>query len=144
MRKERKLFRFAACGLRKGVRSNPVQWIMLVNEFVIPVVLQKIHAMLNDRGGDQTVNGISDGDAFAPQFAVNRRAKLERRPVVFQISQILKLPFDGNEFLLIADALQNFKQHETAVTNFIVILKALLKFDGLHRFTPVEKVNAHG
>ena len=31
--------------------SNPVQWIMLVNEFVIAVVFQKMNAVLDDDGG---------------------------------------------------------------------------------------------
>src|ERR1019366_2986755 len=38
-----------------GARSKPVQRIMPVNEFVITIVLQKIHAVLDDNGGNQAI-----------------------------------------------------------------------------------------
>jgi uncharacterized repeat protein (TIGR03803 family) len=52
-----------AAGLRQpcnapatGAFSNPVQRIMPVNEFVIAVVLQKIHSVLDDHGGNQAIH----------------------------------------------------------------------------------------
>jgi hypothetical protein len=59
---------------------------MLVNGFVVAVVFQKIHAVLDDDGGNQAVHGISDGDAFAPQFTVNRRAQFKSGTVVGKIN----------------------------------------------------------
>ena len=94
---------------------------MLVNETIIAVVFQKVHAMLDHGGGDQAVNGISDGDALAPEFAVNRRAQFESGAVIFQVNQVFKLLLYGNVFLFLTDTLQNFRQHETAGTNFMAI-----------------------
>ena len=125
-----------------GALSNPVQRIMPVNEFIIAVVLQKIHAVLDDDGGNQAAHRIADRYSLPPQLAVNRRAKLECGAVVFQIGQVFKLLLGGNQLLSLANALQNFKKDKTAVTNIVVILKALFELGGLRRFASVEKINA--
>jgi hypothetical protein len=39
-----------------GALSKPVQRVMPVNEFVITVVLQKIHAVLDNDGGNQAIH----------------------------------------------------------------------------------------
>jgi hypothetical protein len=72
--------------LANGALSNPVQRIMPVNEFVIAVVFQKIHAVLDDDGGNQAIHRIADRHTLPPQLAVNRRAQFKRGTVVFQIS----------------------------------------------------------
>ena len=98
---------------------------MLVYEFVIAVALQKIHAVLDDGGGNQAVNGIADGHARAPQLAVNRRAKFKRGAVGFEINQIFKMPLGGDELFLLADALQDFGENEAAAAKVVAVLDAL-------------------
>jgi hypothetical protein len=124
-----------------GVSSNPVQRIMLINEFVIAIVFQKIYPMLNGDGGNQAIHGIPDRYPFASQFAVNRRAQLERRPVILQINQIFKLAFDGDKLFFVANTLQNFSEHKTAAANVVTVLDALFQLFGPGGLSSGEKIN---
>ena len=117
---------------------------MPVNEFVIPVVLQKIYAMLDHRGRNQTINGIADGDTVAPEFAVNGCAQFKGGTVVFKINQILKLPLGGGELFSVADALQHFGEHKTAAAQILAVVDALRQPLRLRRVAPVEKINPDG
>jgi hypothetical protein len=114
---------------------------MFVYEPIIAVVLQKGNAMLHDNSGNQAVNRISDRDALAPQFAVNRRSQLEGRPVIFQVNQRLKTPFGGDKFLFLADALQNFGQNKTTAAKVIAIPDALFQFFRLPGYPTVKEIN---
>ena len=91
--------------------------------------------------GNQAIRGIPNRDSLAPQFPVNRRAQLKSGTVVFKINQVFKLSLDDDQLFFVADALQNFRQHKTAVTNFVAILKTLLQPLGLRRFSSTEKIN---
>ena len=97
--------------------------------------------MLDDDGGNQAVNGISDRDALAPEFAVNGRAKLEGCPVIFQINQVLKMPSGGNMLRFISNALQHFGENKAAATNIVPVLNALFELSGLFGLPSMEEIN---
>src|SRR5208337_901423 len=139
--------KFLHCNSNRPTRarlSKPVQRIMLINEFVIAVVFQKICALLQDDGGNQAIHGIPNRYPFAPQFAVDRRAQFKRRPVVFKINQIFKLSFDGDKLLFVANALQYLGQHKTAAANVIAVPDTLLQLSGLVGFSSSKKINPDG
>src|SRR5271156_2890769 len=115
---------------------------MPVNEFVIAVVLQKIHVVLDDNGGNQAIHRIANCYSLPPQLTIDRRTKFESGAVFFQIGQVFKLLPGGDQLFSVTNALQNFKKDKTAVANVVIILEALFKFCGLRRFASVEKINA--
>jgi len=117
---------------------------MPVNKFVIAVVLQKIYAVLHNRGCNQAVNGIADGDAIAPDLAINRRAELKRGTVVFEVNQVFKLPFGGGELLSVTDALQHFGENETTTAKVVAVVDALRELLCLRGVSSVEEINPDG
>ena len=114
---------------------------MLVNETIIAIVFKKVNTVLDDDGGNQAVNRISNRDALAPEFAINGRAKLEGCPVIFQINQILKTPFGGNMLRFIPNALQNFGENKAATANIVPVLNALFELSGLFGLPSVKEIN---
>jgi len=74
---------------------------------VVAVVFQKRDFVLNDDGGDQTVDGVSNRAALPSEIPINASGQLEGGAIIFEINKPFELPFHAGKFFVIADSLQN-------------------------------------
>jgi len=82
---------------------------MLIDMLVVAVVFQKSDSVLNDNGGDQTIDVVSNRTALLSELPINAGSQLEGGAIIFEINEPFEQPFHGGKFLVIPDSLQHLR-----------------------------------
>lgn len=114
---------------------------MLIYELIVAIMLQKRDTVLNDRRCNQTIDGIANRAAFAPELPIDGSAQFKRGPISTKVNKTLEKSLRGHKLLIVSNTLQNLRQDEATTAYILPCLNRLLQSRDLGRLNTMEKVD---